>query len=475
MGIVADRLRRLLSTKQKFRKPHVATDDTCSHETDSTSDDDVSFVGHDPYADVRETLERLSLENRKRSGLVPNNEYHDIETEDEEILNVPALDAYMVYLSYGILILLGKFYDTINSIFCPKSVSSTYAPLLKSWENFYTRHLYSRVQDAFNRPIASNPGAMISVLERGSTDEMKTMNVVGVLDESLRAQYEASPHFVQAHNGAAARRCLNLGSYNYLGFGDDWQNTCAEAVKASMDHFPTSVSSSRGEFGTTALHEQLERTVADFLGKDDALVLNMGFNTNATTIPTLMGPGDLILSDELNHTSIVAGARASGAAIRVFGHNDMHSLENILREAVVMGRPRTRRPWDRIWVLVEGIYSMEGEYSDLRNIVRLSKKYGAYVYLDEAHSIGAMGATGRGITEYCGVDTSEVDIMMGTFTKSFGGMGGYIAADQHVIDFLRERCAGSSHHNALPPIVCQQVITAFQVSFVQAAACCCCF
>ena len=106
---------------------------------------------------------------------------------------------------------------------------------------------------------------------------------------------------------------------------------------------------------------------------------------------------------------------------------------------------------------------MEGEYCDLSNVVRVCKKYGAFVYLDEAHSIGAMGPTGRGCSEYCGVDTADIDIMMGTFTKSYGGMGGYIAASKDVISHPRRRCAGSTYHNSLSPVVCQQVITSFKV------------
>jgi len=199
------------------------------------------------------------------------------------------------------------------------------------------------------------------------------------------------------------------------------------------------------------------------VGKEDAIVLNMGFNTNATIIPTLTSRGDLIVSDELNHTSIVNGARASGASIRTFRHNDSKDLELILREAIVYGQPRTRKPWNRILVVVEGIYSMEGEYCDLRNVVAVCKKYGAYVYLDEAHSIGAMGPTGRGCTEYTGVDPADVDIMMGTFTKSFGGMGGYVAASKRIVNELRRECAGSAYHNSLSPVVCQQIISSFQV------------
>jgi serine palmitoyltransferase len=434
-------------------------------------------TGVDPFADVRNRMEELSYRDRQRYTVqnynnntkAPKSIQHD---------HIPSVVAYFVYLSYAILILVGHLRDFLAVILqrgrylrrktgCPSDEVTKYAPLLKSWENFYTRRLYSRIQDVFNRPIASNPGAVITVLERVSDDERKSMKVLGPLSNldtiQQKVEYERGEHFTLSYNGDVARQCLNLGSYNYLGFGDDWQVSCAKDVKGSLHHYSVSTSSCRNEYGTTSLHRQLERTVAEFLGKEDALVLNMGFNTNATTIPALVGRGDLILSDELNHTSIVNGARSSGAAIRTFKHNDIDNLESILREAVVMGRPRTRRPWNKILVIVEGIYSMEGEYCDLRNVVRVCKAYGAYVYLDEAHSIGAMGPTGRGLSEYTGTDTADIDIMMGTFTKSFGGMGGYIAANKATIDFLRQRCSGSAYHNALSPIVCQQVLTCFEV------------
>ena len=190
----------------------------------------------------------------------------------------------------------------------------------------------------------------------------------------------------------------------------------------------------------------------------------MGYYTNASTLPTLCGPGDLILSDALNHTSIVSGARASGAAISSFRHADVGHLEEVLRQAILLGRPRTRRPWRKIWILVEGVYSMEGTYCDLRSVVRVAKQYGAYVYLDEAHSIGAVGPTGRGCAEYTGVNVSDIDVMMGTFTKSFAGMGGYVAGDRDTIAYMRRNCSGSAVHNSLSPVVCQQVLTAFEVS-----------
>lgn len=196
---------------------------------------------------------------------------------------------------------------------------------------------------------------------------------------------------------------MNLGSYNYLGFADDWAVTCKSDVMGSLERYPASLCTSFGEGGYLGIHRELERVVAGFVGKPAALVFNMGYATNFLGIPALIGKGSLILSDSLNHASIVNGARASGATIRVFKHNDAGNLEAQLRRAIVEGQDRTSRPWRKIVVMVEGIYSMEGEVCRLREIVAVAKRYKAYVYMDEAHSIGAMGATGRGICEHTGV------------------------------------------------------------------------
>ncbi|TNN60932.1 Serine palmitoyltransferase 2 [Liparis tanakae] len=147
--------------------------------------------------------------------------------------------------------------------------------------------------------------------------------------------------------------------------------------------------------------------------------------------------GCLILSDELNHASLVLGARLSGSTIRVFKHNNMQNLEKLLREAIVHGQPRTHRPWKKILIVVEGIYSMEGSVVRLPEVIALKKRYRAYLYLDEAHSIGALGPRGRGVVDYFGLDPCDVDVMMGTFTKSFGAAGGYIAGKRELIEYLR--------------------------------------
>jgi len=477
-------LRRRMMEDGKSLSPYddkVPEVEASSQSSGAASDDDESVyhydksLGTDPYQDVRRRMEDLAAHDRAMyaTHTLPGNP-----KPHEEELSIPALTALSTYLAYSVLIMCGRIRDFLSALWggryirtssdFPSDNRTVFAPIVKSWETFYTRRLYHRIQDCWNRPISSNPGAHIEVLERVSTDGQKSMQLVGpvesITDEKVKNEYTQGEFFAESHTGAVVRKCLNLGSYNYLGFADDWANTCRDEVMASLEDFSVSAQSSRSEFGTTALHRELEKTVAGFLGKEEALVLTMGFNTNATTIPALMSRGDLIISDELNHTSIVNGARASGAAIRIFRHNDIEHLEETIREAIVLGRPRTRRPWNKIMVIVEGIYSMEGEYCDLQNVVRVCKKYGVFIYLDEAHSIGAMGPTGRGCTEYTGVDTADVDVLMGTFTKSFGGMGGYIAASKEIVEHLRWKCAGSSCHNSLSPTVCQQVLTSFRVS-----------
>ena len=382
----------------------------------------------------------VSYKNNVKNDPKESNEF--VSHKDPEI---GAFSAFMTYLSYAVLIIFGHIRDFIGSLFgLSRYVSERpkkgYSVLLKSWENFYTRRLYHRIQDCWNRPIQSNPGAYIDIIERSSNDNNKTMYTTN-----------------------KSRRCLNLGSYNYLGFADDWQNTCANDVLSSLEKWPISTCSTRSDAGNLSIHQELEKTVARFLGKEDAVVYAMGYGTNGAAIPALCSPGTLIISDALNHTSIVNGARSSGAAIRVFKHNNADDLEKILKEAIVNGQPRHHRPWDKIVVMVEGIYSMEGAICNLKPIVGVCKKYKAYIYVDEAHSVGALGATGRGICEYSGIDPNEIDILMGTFTKSFGGMGGYVCASKDVISYLRASSSGVLSHMAMSPTVCQQCLTAFKI------------
>ena len=363
--------------------------------------------------------------------------------QTEAVLEMSPFTELTTYFAYALLIIVGHIRD-----YCAKLTGRSrwsvkekrkVAPLFKNWENFYARRLYHRIGDVFNRPICSSPSARIDVLERDLVGKHRVVN------------------------GGVLRGCLNLGSYNYLGMADDWVKTCGGRVLSSLDEWPVTCGSPRSELGTTKMHLDLEKQIANFVGKDDAVVFNMGYGTNMTTLPALLGKGDLVLSDALNHASIVNGCRASGAFIRSFAHNDANALETALREAIAFGIPRTRRPWKKILVVVEGIYSMEGEICDLKNIARVCKQYKAYLYLDEAHSIGALGPTGRGACEQCGVDPKDVDILMGTFTKSFGGMGGYVASSKQLCDHLRASCPGLTCHDAMSCIMCSQISTATDI------------
>jgi len=230
-----------------------------------------------------------------------------------------------------------------------------------------------------------------------------------------------------------------------------------------MKKYSFATGSPRAEAGNYDIIVELETTIARFVGKPAAMVFGMGFATNSTTIPALCGKGTLIISDTLNHNSIVNGSRASGAVVRVFRHNDPNDLEKLLRDSIVEGQPRTRRPWKKIIIIVEGIYSMEGEICRLPEIVELKKKYRAYLYVDEAHSIGALGKNGRGVCEHWGVDPNDIDILMGTFTKAFGSVGGYISAEKHIIDFLKSSAYGQIYATGMSPPCAQQALAALKV------------
>jgi len=215
------------------------------------------------------------------------------------------------------------------------------------------------------------------------------------------------------------------------------------------------------------------------------MVYGMGFATNSHTIPALFGPGDLILSDALNHTSIVEGARSSKAKVVPFKHNDPEDLEKTIHRMLQQGQPVPKgkkpaadvfgekenageaaadyKPWNRVCIIIEGIYSMEGEMCRLREMVDIKKKYKAYLYLDEAHSIGAIGRSGRGVCEYYDVDAADIDIMMGTFTKSFGSFGGYIASTKGVIEHLRRTCASPLYSNGMAPPCAEQALRALEL------------
>lgn len=167
---------------------------------------------------------------------------------------------------------------------------------------------------------------------------------------------------------------MNVSSYNYLGFAQS-RGACADQAESTVRNFGVTTCGARADVGTTDLHVQAERLVAAFLGTEDAMMIGMGFATNSTTLPAIVSKGCLVISDELNHASIRFGARLSGSMVRQYKHNDMKDLENLLRECVSQGQPRSHRPWKKILIVVEGLYSMEGTLVDLPRILELKDKY----------------------------------------------------------------------------------------------------
>ncbi|CAM1510227.1 Fc.00g005620.m01.CDS01 [Cosmosporella sp. VM-42] len=349
------------------------------------------------------------------------------------------------YISYLILILLGHFRDFFGKRFGnPKhyralKAANGYAALNDDFDNFYVRRLKMRLDDCFARPITGVPGRYITLLDRKSDDFNRTYQYTGTYTETL-----------------------NMSSYNYLGFAQS-EGPCADAVEECVKRYGVSFCSPRGDAGTSDLAIEVEREIAEFVGKPDAMVFSMGYVTNASSFPAIVSKGCLIISDELNHASIRVGARISGAVIQSFKHNDMEDLERIVREAISQGQPRTHRPWKKILVVVEGLYSMEGTMCDLPGILALKQKYKFYLFVDEAHSIGALGPRGRGVCDYFGIDPSEVDILMGTLTKSFGANGGYVAADKHIIDKLRNTNACTQYGESPAPGVLMQILASLKL------------
>ncbi|WWD16443.1 hypothetical protein CI109_100869 [Kwoniella shandongensis] len=343
------------------------------------------------------------------------------------------------YFSYLLLIVMGHVRDFFGKRFRPAAYShlmpqNGYAALNSDFDSFYTRRLKQRLDDCFARPVTGVAGRSIVLYDRTSSDQNLTFTRTG-----------------------STTRALNVSSYNYLGFASS-SGGCADAAEMSIRKYGVSSAGNRHDASTLDLHQQTEKLVAKFVGAEASMVVSMGYATNSTTIPALVDRGCLVISDEFNHASIRAGVRFSGASMRWYKHNDMKVLEELLREVISQGQPRTHRPWKKILVIVEGLYSMEGTLVNLPALMELKKRYKFYLYVDEAHSIGAMGPNGRGVCDYFGIDPREIDILMGTFTKSFGAAGGYIAGSKEVVDRLRIRSHASCYAEVISPPVLTQII-----------------
>jgi 8-amino-7-oxononanoate synthase len=252
--------------------------------------------------------------------------------------------------------------------------------------------------------------------------------------EQLEAAKEADllPYFRLLESAAGpvvemeGRETIMLGSNNYLGLTGDPR--VKQAARDALETYGTGLTGSRLLNGTTPLHLELESELADWMGTEDAIVSTTGYQANLGCIGTILEPGDTVICDSGDHASILDGCRLSGARLRPFRHNRMDKLETMLERAADDG--------GGVLVVVDGVFSMEGDVCDLPAIVELCKQYGARLMVDEAHGVGVLGARGAGACELFGLE-DEVDLRMGTFSKSLASCGGFIAGPADVVEYLR--------------------------------------
>jgi len=265
--------------------------------------------------------------------------------------------------------------------------------------------------------------------------------------EELEQNGLRNPYF-HVHDGTASNRSvidgvemLNFSSYNYLGFSGHPEVNAA--AKDATDRFGTSVSASRLVSGERPVHRELELGLAGHIGVEDAVVFVSGHATNVTTIGHLFNKNDLILHDSLCHDSILQGIYLSGAKRRPFSHGDLQELERTLEQ--------NREQYRRALICTEGLFSMDGDICDLPGLIELKKRFRCNLIVDEAHSIGVLGPSGRGIAHhFSGIDPNDVDLWMGTLSKSFASCGGYIAGGGQLVRYLKYTAPGFLYSVGMP-------------------------
>jgi len=266
--------------------------------------------------------------------------------------------------------------------------------------------------------------------------------------------------FYRQHDARAGARTvvdgqtlINFTSYDYLGLNGHPEITAA--VSAAAAAWGTSVSASRLTSGERPFHGELEAELASIYDTEAALTFVSGHATNMSLIAALVGPRDLVVHDSLAHNSIVVGVELSGAHRRLFPHNDHEALDAILTES--------RERYERCLIVTEGLFSMDGDGPDLARLITLKNRHAAWLMVDEAHSLGVLGATGRGLAEHQGVDFRDVDIWMGTLSKSLVSCGGYVAGPAALIEYLKYRASGMVYSVGLAPTVAIAALTSIRL------------
>jgi 8-amino-7-oxononanoate synthase len=309
-------------------------------------------------------------------------------------------------------------------------------------------------------PVGDRP-VRASVLARAGRHDTSFENLPAY--QQLRTQRAAADAldiafpFYRAHDVRAGARSVingqpvvNFASYDYLGLNSHPEIT--KAVTAAAEEWGTSVSASRITAGERGFHRELERAIGDIYDAEDSLVFVSGHATAISTIAALLGPKDLILHDSLIHNCVVVGAQLCGATRRPFPHNDMNALSEILAA--------TRDGFDRVLIVSEGLYSMDGDGPDLGRLADIKEQFDCWLMVDDAHALGVLGKTGKGIFEMADVDPNRVDIWLGTLSKTLVSCGGYVAGNHALVDYLKLAAPGMVYSVGLPAPAAIAALTA---------------
>ncbi len=280
-----------------------------------------------------------------------------------------------------------------------------------------------------------------------------------ILNEGAERLGVTNPFF-RVHDGRAGATTLiggetftNFSSYNYLGLAGHPEVN--EAAKAAIDRYGTSASASRLVSGERPIHRELEQALAAAHGVDDCVVFVSGHATNVSTIGHLFGPKDLIVHDALIHNSALIGSELSGARRMPFAHNDWEALDRLLAQC--------RLQYERVLIVLEGLYSMDGDIPDLPHFVQIKRRHRAFLMVDEAHSLGVLGRGGGGIQEHFDLRGSDVDIWMGTLSKALASCGGYIAGERALVEHLKCAAPGFVYSVGMPPPAAAAALTALRL------------
>jgi len=277
-------------------------------------------------------------------------------------------------------------------------------------------------------------------------DEIRQMKAEGVFRRPRVIAGPQGPRVV-----VDGREVINLSSNNYLGLANDPR--LREAAMRAVEEYGAGTASVRTIAGTMSLHAELERRLAAFKRTEAAVVFQSGFTANAGTVAAILGRGDVIISDELNHASIIDGCRLSRAEIKIFPHKDVAAMRQLLEES---------RGARRVLVITDGVFSMDGDIAPLPDIVAVAKEYGAITMVDDAHASGVLGESGRGTVDHFGLH-GQVDIQVGTLSKAIGVLGGYVAGSRLLIDYLIQRARPFLFSTSHPPAVTAACLAALDI------------